>query len=607
MLDIQDLPGLYTAFRSRHNERDERWDTMDRVVRGDFSVFDPDDEKIDSKSPNLVQVALEDTAEAASLMPTLRVVPSKPGARAKTEAAAMEKAGVGYWDYSKMDLLIPQTIMDMAAFGAGVWTVLPDWEIGGPVFRKRDARTFYPEPGWQPGDVTRRGLFARVVYWTQLPKAWQAKLEGHVMAHAHDMNRLSIADHNGQVVLCEYMDEDEILIAVLYQAQATGAYVSAGVEWNPVVLERIENKAKVCPIVLGSRFTLDGEFRGQFDQVIGVLEAHVRLMSMVIDYADQAVYSDVWVKDLVGQMPFGGGAYIELGPNGAIGRVPPAVSSMNVQEDIRNLVDSFHVGGRWPKTRPGEVDQSIASAKFIEAAAGMMNTAIRTYHQLLKHMMEQGLRIAYKMDKAYFPGQKTASGVLRNQEFIEDYDTSILNLKHKVKVEYGLGLGRDPAQSAVLMLQYAQNEYVSHEFVQENIDGLTDVARERIRIDLQKMREMALAKLLMGLQDGSLPESALIEIAREREKGGDLFQLYEKFIVKPKEQNLEAGLQSGLGGGIMPPGPPGQAPLPGPGGEPGMAPAPPMPPDAMQMIGRLSVPMAGGGGFMGTQYQQGGQ
>jgi hypothetical protein len=110
----------------------------------------------------------------------------------------------------------------------------------------------------------------------------------------------------------------------------------------------------------------------------------------------------------------------------------------------------------------------------------------------------------------------------------------------------------------------------------------------------------------MGLQDGTLPESALIEIAREREKGGDLFQLYEKFIVKPKEENLAAGLQSGLGGGIMPPGPPGQAPLPGPGGEPGMAPAPPVPPDAMQMIGRLSVPMPGGGGFMGTQYQQGG-
>jgi len=129
---------------------------------------------------------------------------------------------------------------------------------------------------------------------------------------------------------------------------------------------------------------LDGEFRGQFDQVVGLLEAHIRLMSMVLDYADQAVYSDIYVKDLIGEMPYGGGAYIELGPQGAIGRVPPAVSSLNVQADMAQLMDGIHLGGRWPKSRPGEIDQAIASAKFLESSVGMMNTAIRTYHQILQ-------------------------------------------------------------------------------------------------------------------------------------------------------------------------------------------------------------------------------
>ena len=75
-LDTDRLASMYAAWRARYEERDVRIDTIDRVIKGEFDVFDPDEEGIDSKSPNLIQVALEDTAEAASLVPTIRVQPS---------------------------------------------------------------------------------------------------------------------------------------------------------------------------------------------------------------------------------------------------------------------------------------------------------------------------------------------------------------------------------------------------------------------------------------------------------------------------------------------------------------------------------------------------
>ena len=171
---------------------------------------------------------------------------------------------------------------------------------------------------------------------------------------------------------------------------------------------------------------------------------------------------DIFVKDLIGEMPYGGGAYIELGPQGAIGRVPPAVSSLNVQADMAQLMDGIHLGGRWPKSRPGEIDQAIASAKFLESSVGMMNTAIRTYHQILQSKLEKALRIACMVDKEYFPGEKTAGGILRNQEFLEEYNPAKdIDMDNRLRVEYGLGMGRDPAQSAVLHIQYSQNEFVS--------------------------------------------------------------------------------------------------------------------------------------------------
>ena len=595
-LEINRLSSMYAAWRSRFTERDVRMETIDRIVRGEFDIFDPDEEKVTSRSPNLVQVAIEDTAEAASLVPTIRVQPEGSTVTAKKVARTMEQIAVNYMDLNQIDMLIPRSIMDKAAYGMSVWTITPDLEQKIPVIERRDPRQCYPEPGFRPGDDVRKCMFTREIFFNQLPVEYQQKLKDVIA----DYSEYDDPDENSKVVLVEYYDMEEYILAGLYQASTSGLvrYRGDGDVPLPVELERIENKAGVCPVVIGTRISLDGEVRGQFDQVVGLLEAHIRLTGLILDYADQAVYSDIFVKDLIGEMPYGGGSFIELGPQGAIGRVPPAVSSLNVQADLAQLVDGMHVAGRWPKSRPGEIDQSIASAKFLESAAGMMNTAIRTYHQILQRQMEKALRIAFEIDKTYFPGAKSASGILRNQQFLIEYNPgSDINTDHQLRVEYGLGLGRDPAQSAVLHIQYSQAEFVSKEFVQENIDGLTDVGRERSRLDVEKFRGMALAKLLMGLEQGTIPETALVEIARAREQGEELFDQYEKYIVKPAEEMLANQVPTGLGPpmqpGALPPGPPG-AP------EGAAGPMPPGPPPGAELLARLGTP-AGPGGTLGTQ------
>lgn len=593
MLEIDRLSAMYASWRSRQYDRDVRMETIDRVVRGDFDVFDPDEESVDSRSPNLIQVALEDTAESASLVPTVRVQPERPNQQSKKTARTMEQVAVSYMDINKMDLLIPRSVMDKAAYGMSVWTISPDFDQEIPLIERRDPRQCYPEPGFRPGDEVHKCMFTREVFFSQLPPEYQDVLRSAVADHSE----IDDPDENAKVVLVEYYDEDEYVLAGLYQASTSGLvrYKSGSDVPYPVLLERIENKIGICPVVIGSRISLDGEIRGQFDQVVGLLEAHIRLMGLILDYADQAVYSDIFVKDLIGEMPYGGGSFIELGPQGAIGRVPPAVSSLNVQQDLMQLIDGIHLGGRYPKSRPGEIDQSIASAKFLEASAGMMNTAIRTYHQILQRQMERALRIALEVDKAYFPKSKTASGILRNQEFLTEYNPKTdIDTKNLLRVEYGLGLGRDPAQSAVLHIQYSQAEFVSKEFVQENIDGLTDVGRERSRLDVEKFRGMALAKLLQGLEAGTIPNEALIEIARSREKGEDLFDIFEKYVVLPEQEAANAQQQNMIETGLGPPTEVGAGPPPPEG-----MPAPP-PPGGAELLARLGMP-AGDGGMLGTQ------
>lgn len=602
---IEEVPHLYMALRQRWVDRDERIAIMDSVVKGDWTEVDPTDEGVENRSPNLVQVALEDTAEAASLMPSLRMTPSRPTDAAKKAAGEMEKIGTSYLDQSQFSLLTIRSLLDLAGFGLHVWTILMDPDFGGPVIQWRDPRTCYPEPGYQPGDPIKRCVFARNVYIHQLSAVYQRK----VMASMPNIDFNTQAGMNHAINLVEVYDEGEILIAAMVaNGSKIGSYAQKiTVAWTPIELERISNQTGMCQVVIGNRITLDGEPRGQFDQVVPVMRAHIRLMSMVIDYADQAVYSDIWVKDLIGEMPYGGGAYIQLASTGAIGRVPPAVNSFTVQHELEALVSNIHLGGRWPKSRPGEIDQAIASAKFIEATTGMMNTVIRTYHLILKASLEQALRVAFKLDQTH-GAQRTVAGIRKNQQFLLEYEPRKLDMKAAVRVEYGLGLGRDPAQSMVLGIQAQGAGLVSRAFVQENFEGINDVERERGRLDVEQFEEMAKAGLLAGLQDKSIPPSALVDIAKARETGASLISLYEKYVAKPQTDMQAQVMGSGLPGGgpVMPGqmGPGGPTPPSAPDGGGLLASlaggTPAMPDSQPKAQSRLSVPLPGRGSFAGT-------
>lgn len=605
MRSAQQIARDYSDWKARYADRMMRHYIIDEVMKGNIDVVDPDEEEIENRSPNLIQIAAEDTAEAASLVPTVRARPTKTGERAKKKAREMEQAGAAMLQANNVELYIPRSVLDLGVYGLVATVALPDFDERRVVFEKRDPRYCYPEPGFRPGDEVRRVAFARDVYWSQLPAEYQMK----IMEQLEQTNPDGIeTDQNTKVQLIEYFDENEIVVVASVQG-AKLYYSNSDPDgdsvWIPVELSRWHHGLGVCPVVVEARITHDGEFRGQFDQVTGMLAAHVRLMGLMLDYADQAVYSDVWVRDLIGEMPYGGGAFIELGPNGAIGRVPPAVSSLDVTRDLENLVEGIHVGGRWPKSRPGEIDQSIASAKFLETSAGLMNTAIRTYHLIMQRNLQKLLRIGFAMEKEFFGGQKrSVNGVLRNQEFLFEYDPADWDDSAEVIVEYGLGLGRDPSNSAVLHIQYAKEKFISKEFVQEHIDGVKDVAREQMRLDMEDLIGMMKAKLLQGVEQGTVPDSALVAIAKDRQDGASIVSLFEKYIVEPQEEQQEQGIPTGMFGSL----PPGVIPGPGAPGGPGGAaglPAPPEAPGGAQLMARMNSP-AGPGGTLGTQVMAGG-
>lgn len=596
MIDIDDVPMLWAAYRARWQDRDNRMDIMTSVLKGDWTAADPNGDAIENRSPNMIQVGIEDTAESASLIPSVRVDPSSPSSTNQKKAAAMERMALSYLDISGFELLILQSNMDLCSRGFYCWNVKVDEETKSPIIERRDPRTVYPGDSWRPGDLVRHVIVARQVHASDLPQYVQDKIQASMLARfGIDVN--TIASFNQRILLCEVYDEDETVIAALYQTTPLSTAGRAD-SFRPVEIDRWPNPGGICPIVIAQRLNAaDTEPRGQFDQVIPIMQAHIKLMGLSLDYSDQAVYSDIWVKDLIGKLPYGGGSYIQLGANGEIGRVAPAVSSLTVQQDLQALVDAIHLAGRWPKSRPGEIDQAIASAKFLEATAGMMNTVIRTYHLINQRAMSQALRLCFKADLEC-GDDRTISGIQKNQQFLERRSIADIDPDAKVHVEYGVGLGRDPSQSAVMGIQMFQGGVTSLEWVQENTDGLTNVQKEQRRLLRSEVVAMMKSKMLMDVQGGALSGDALVNIIEGIDKGDDLVQLYKEFVVKPAAA-APAPMASGLGG-LAPPSGPEQ---PAPGAPQG---APPPPPNAggmlagLQSQSRMETRLPSHEGFMST-------
>jgi hypothetical protein len=60
---LDQFPALFVAFRDRWNARNLRMDAVVEATGGDYSVDGPDDEPLDNRSPNFVQVGIIDTAD----------------------------------------------------------------------------------------------------------------------------------------------------------------------------------------------------------------------------------------------------------------------------------------------------------------------------------------------------------------------------------------------------------------------------------------------------------------------------------------------------------------------------------------------------------------
>lgn len=544
----------YMARRDYLSEYVARQQKTDSFIAGDWAVEFPDGRVVHDKPKieNAVISKIEDTGGlTGNGLPTIRVEPRDE--RDYNNSQEREKAILNYWSQSELPLILPRLAMDMIGMGMCAMKVWPDFRVKDPAMRfpqykRLDPRHILPpldyviEGDIEPSDVIVHKYVKIRNLARQYPQQ-AAEIQRVAEKIAMSANRgkrqgqPNVVVDTSQVLVVEYWGREGIVHL---------AMVDGYPETNVVLLSE-ENPLECVPIVLGVRPTADGRIRGKVESMMPALAAENRLVTYVLDYADQMVFAPIKKRGTVQNAEdFGPGAIIDLGPDGDIGRVDPAHSNPQLFQIISDLERHAKRGGNQSDARVGDVKQSIVSGAGIEAMQGTLVTEVQGYNVIFESMLRRANSIAIKEDVHFCNGRKEVSGMGKSGGYVLKYTPAELFKDGKFSdnyVSYGAASGLDKSNAEVRIDQRARSGYVSRRYVRENIDGIPNVTAEEERI----LDEAALAALVQGIfaaaANGDMgPLSAFMEVRKRHEN--PILALHE-IAAAATQQAAQGGGQPG--------------------------------------------------------------
>jgi len=350
-----------------------------------------------------------------------------------------------------------------------------------------------------------------------------------------------------------------------------------------VILAQARNLLGRVPVAIAQMPSLDGEHRGQFDDVLWVQLARAKMAMLKLEAAHKAVEAPIALPQDVQHLALGGDAIIRSATPEKIRRVELQVPSTIFAEDAA-LEKEMRTGSRYPEARVGNIDANIITGRGVQALMGGFDTQVKTAQVMFAQALQDAIAMCFELDeKVYGPVKKEIQGTENGQAYSIKY-TPERDIKgdYTVSVDYGLMAGLDPNRALVWGLQARSDKLISRQFLRKNLPVSLNASLEEEIIDIEDGRD-ALKQALSGYvqaiplmaQQGQDPGSivrAMSVFVRERKKGKNIEDAVELALQPPEppeqpdaetpqDQAGEPGGEPGQEGG------PGEGPT-GPDGSP---------------------------------------
>jgi hypothetical protein len=317
-------------------------------------------------------------------------------------------------------------------------------------------------------------------------------------------------------------------------------------ERNNLILANTPNPVGKCLARVAVRSSIDGEARGQFDDVLAVQLARARFAVLQIQAAEKSIQAPIAIPQDVQELALGPDSIMRSANPQAIRRVPLELPP-GVFTESGVLERELRLGARYPEVRSGNLDASIITGRGVQALQAGFDTQVRSAQAQFARLFTDLVAACFEVDEKIFGSMtKEIKGVDYGTPYTMKYVPSRdIKGEYGVDVRYGIMSGMDPNRAIIALLQMRSDKLVSRDYVRREIPMELNVTQEEQRVDIEEMRDslrVALAQYAQAIpalaaqgQDPTSIISRIAEVIKGRQKGLQIESIIEKAFA-PEEQ-----------------------------------------------------------------------
>ena len=543
MLTPKEVVAKAARIQTRYAARDQRMRDVLSVRQGDISKVYPSMFSEDYPKPlvaNFVDVAARDLAEVMAPLPSFNCSATNMVSDTQRRAADMRTRIANYYVTSS-DLQIQ---MYQGADWFNTYGMLPamiemDYETNNPRIRLLNPFGVYPE----------MDRFGRTVSLVQV-----VSTDAETLAAQYPEYASQIMPHNRwqqgspSVSLVRYHDKDQDLIFLP--------------ERQNLILANVPNPVGKCLANVAMRSSLDGEARGQFDDILSVQLARARFAVLQIQAAEKSIQAPIAIPQDVQELALGPDAIMRSANPQGIRRVPLELPA-GVFTESGVLERELRMGARYPETRSGNIDASVVTGRGVQALQAGFDTQVKAAQAQFARLFTEMVSLCFEVDEKIFGNvtkqiKGTDDGTPYTLKYIPSRD---IKGEYGVDVRYGIMSGMDPNRAIIALLQMRSDKLVSRDYVRREIPMELNVTQEEQRVDIEEMRDslrVAVAQYAQAIpalasqgQDPSQVITRIADVIAGRQKGLQLETIIAKAFapepvapapVMPEQQVPVAGV-----------------------------------------------------------------
>jgi hypothetical protein len=526
LLSITQIAARVESLKQRSSERDSRAQDVLAVRKGNIANVYPSffPEGVEANVvANFIDIVARDLSEVMAPLPAVNCsAANQVSDRARSFADKRTRIAANYFAHSDLQVQMYTGADHYITFGFVPFIIELDEEAGLPRIRVESPLGAYPEfdrYGRCIAFVKRYSLtIAELV--AQFPE-YEQQILGR---DGYDQSLNSVVE------FIRYYDKDQSLIYIPTR--------------NNLILSQATNPFGKMMVVVARRPSIDGEMRGQFDDVLGIQLLRNRFALLAMEAAEKSVQSPIVVPNDVQEIQFGGDAIIRTNNPAGVRRVElPIPNGAFTEQSL--LQQELRIGTRYPESRTGNLDASIITGQGVQALMGGFDTQVKSAQAIFASALKDVISLCFEIDETFFDVEKTVRGVDAGSPYSIDYKPSKdIKKDYSADVRYGMLAGLNPAQGLIFMLQALGAKIISKDMVMRELPFGINVTQEQEKIEVEEMRNSLIGSLQAYTQaipqiatQGGDPSEIVIKIAdviKARQKGVAIEDAIEQ-IFKPQE------------------------------------------------------------------------